>query len=253
MVNASPDLSAQIHRFAELNPRPHPRRNTRIAGVLITNADLDHLLGLYLVREGTALDIFATAAVRATAERSLGLETVLNSFCGSHWHEPSADFTPLSQSENAACKIQYRAIGLEGKPPRFASKARTGNSEGQSVAYQFIDSRTEGRLLVAPDVATVNQQLLDCLDTSDVVLFDGTFWAADELQDVKQDAPKAADMGHMTIRDGSLKLLAGLRARAKVYIHINNTNPILGADSPERAAVESAGITVGYDGLEFEL
>jgi pyrroloquinoline quinone biosynthesis protein B len=199
------------------------------------------------------LDIFATAAVRETAEKSLGLETVLNSFCGTNWHEPSANFAPLDQSKKAPSKLHYRAIGLEGKPPRFALKTRMGGFEGQSIAYQFMDPRTKGRLLVAPDVATVNQKLLDCLDSSDVVLFDGTFWSADELQEVRQDAPKAADMGHMTIRNGSLKLLAGLRARAKVYIHINNTNPILAVDSPQRAAVEQAGITVGQDGLEFEL
>ena len=147
----------------------------------------------------------------------------------------------------------YRAIELDGKPPRFAQNAEPGLSGGQSVAYQFFDPRTNGRLLVAPDVAAVNQQLLEALKSSDVVLFDGTFWSADEMMRVKAKAPTASEMGHLTIRDGSLEMLAGLAAKHKVYIHINNTNPILSPESPERVAVQAAGITVGRDGLEYEL
>ena len=250
MVNASPDLPAQIQSFPALHPAPECARNTPLAGLLLTNADLDHLLGLFALREGQALDIYSTAAVRATAETALGLETVLNAFCGSRWHEPARnDFGALGPGSG----LQYRAIELSGQPPRFDRNRSAGNGVGQSVAYQFRDAETGGRLLVAPDVAAVNEPLLDALRTSQVVLFDGTFWSADELGAVRLGAPPAQEMGHLPIRDGSLKLLAGLPARAKVYIHINNTNPILAANSPERAAVEAAGVTVGADGMEFEL
>jgi pyrroloquinoline quinone biosynthesis protein B len=121
------------------------------------------------------------------------------------------------------------------------------------VAYEVIDGRTGGRLLVAPDVAEVTDGLRTALLESDAVLFDGTFWSGDELVRVKERAPLAAEMGHVTIRDTSLALLGGLRAARKIYIHINNTNPVLAPGSTERAAVEAAGITVGFDGLEFEL
>jgi len=121
------------------------------------------------------------------------------------------------------------------------------------VAYQFYDARTNRRLLIAPDVAGITDSLLNALKESDGVLLDGTFWSADELTTVRPSARSAADMGHVTIRDGTLDLLAGLAARHKVYIHINNTNPVLAPGSPERAAVEAAGIVVGYDGFEFEL
>ena len=116
-----------------------------------------------------------------------------------------------------------------------------------------MDARTGGRLLVAPDVGAVNDELLEALSSSEAVLFDGTFWSADELARVKSRAPKAGEMGHVTIEECSLKLLAKLPARHKIYIHINNTNPILASESPERAAVEAAGVMVGADGLEFEL
>jgi pyrroloquinoline quinone biosynthesis protein B len=122
-----------------------------------------------------------------------------------------------------------------------------------NLAYQFLNPQTKRRLLVAPDVGEITDELLFSMEKSDAVLFDGTFWSGDELNQVRADARTAQDMGHVTIRDGSLKLMAGLAARHKVYIHINNTNPVLSPDSSERKAVEAAGIVVGYDGLEFEL
>jgi len=297
LVNASPDLPFQIQRFPDLQPRTEPPRNTPIAGVLLTNCDLDHVLGLFSLREGGQLNIFASRAVRTTAESCLGLETVLNTFCGSIWHEPpTGDFEPLSitlpadsgrpqiklkgpprlaremsdvpfegswsqcireserglstEPENRS-SLLYRAIVLPGTPPPFAKDA--ASTGAHSLAFQFLDQRTGGRLIVAPDVAAVNPGLLEALTTSDAILFDGTFWSADELGVVKPKAQKAADMGHVTIQDCSLELLANLAAPKKIYIHINNTNPILAPGSREQAAVQAAGIIVGSDGLEFEL
>ncbi len=220
--------------------------------MLLTNSDLDHLLGLFSLREGGGLNIYASKAVRDTAASSLGLETVLNTFCGSSWHEPpTKDFEPLVPNSEDGSSLLYRAIALPGTPPPFAKNSAPAGMH--SLAYQFLDQRSGGRLVVAPDVAQVNPGLLEALENSDAVLFDGTFWSANELSVVKPNAQKAADMGHVTIQDGSLNLLAKLTAPRKVYIHINNTNPILAPDAPERAEVEAAGITVGSDGLEFEL
>ncbi|HVV70793.1 MAG TPA: pyrroloquinoline quinone biosynthesis protein PqqB, partial [Verrucomicrobiae bacterium] len=89
--------------------------------------------------------------------------------------------------------------------------------------------------------------------SSDAVLLDGTFWSSDELARVKSGASSADAMGHVTIREHSLEWLRKSAARHKIYLHINNTNPILAPDSPQRAAVEAAGVTVGYDGMEFEI
>jgi pyrroloquinoline quinone biosynthesis protein B len=218
--------------------------------VFLTNADLDHILGLFSLREGGHLNIYATRAVRDTVTRCLGLDAVLDAFCGAEWHEPSARFTPLSR-ENDADDLSYRMIPLPGNPPLFAKKMPLRGTH--SVAYQFMDRRTGGRLLVAPDICAVNKGLLQALKNSDAVLFDGTFWSKDELKGVKSTARAADEMGHVTIKDFSLDLLGKLPARHKIYIHINNTNPVLAENSPERAAVEGAGITVGQDGLEFEL
>lgn len=253
LVNASPDVRAQIESFAELQPGKDPSaplRNTPIAGVLLTNADLDHALGLFSLREGGRLNIHAPRAVRDTLARRLGLDTALNAFCGTEWHEPPLHFARLGRGKDAG-DLSYRMIPLPGKPPPFAKKISARGTH--SVAYQFLDRRTGGRLLVAPDVAAVNKDLQAALENSDAILFDGTFWSKDELKGVKSSARAANEMGHVTIKDFSLELLKKLPARRKILIHINNTNPVLAKDSPERAAVTAAGITIGHDGLEFEL
>jgi pyrroloquinoline quinone biosynthesis protein B len=190
--------------------------------------------------------------VRVIVERSLGLETILGSFCAPSWVKVSlGDFAPVDLA--GIPNLLYRAIELPGKPPPFASSTSPDPQGGHSVAYQFFDKGTGGKLLVAPDVAAVNRELDEALSSSDAILFDGTFWSPDELAKVRTGAKEAADMGHLTIRDGSLDLLARLSARKKIYIHINNTNPVLAPDSKERAAVEKRGLIVGEDGLEFEL
>ena len=251
-MNASPDLRAQIGAYTDLQPDFNSIRNTPIEGVLLTNADLDHVLGLFSLREGGQLTIYATSAVKATATSCLGLTAVLDVFCGTVWREPSVGaFVPLVSQGKSTSSLLYRAIFLPGTTPPFAKDI---SSRGvHCVAYQFLDQRTGGRLLVAPDVAAVNDGLREALITSDAVLFDGTFWSADELSRVKPIAPKAGEMGHVTIKDCSLDLLRALPARRKIFVHINNTNPVLMNDSPERALIEAAGIAIGYDGLEFQL
>jgi pyrroloquinoline quinone biosynthesis protein B len=248
LVNASPDLRAQINSFPELRPSPAALRGTPIAGVLLTNADLDHVTGLLSLREGGRMQIHATAAVRDTLTCCLGLAAILDAFCGVDWHEPpQRDFEPLDGADGS---LAHRAIVLPGGPPVFAKRKQPQGAH--NVAYSFMDRNTGGRLLVAPDVGGFNDALSEALNESDAVLFDGTFWSGDELSRFKASARTAAEMGHVTIRD-SLALLGKSKADRKIYIHINNTNPVLSPDSREAAEVATARIEVGYDGLEFEL
>ncbi len=222
--------------------------------MLLTNADLDHTLGLLSLREGGRLKKFMRhwKAIRETVDLCPGVTAIMDAFGGVAWEEPGDTLTALRGVDGAESSVRFRAIGLPGKAPKFAKGIDPGGRH--SVAYQLVDTRTGGKLLMAPDVAGLNEELQKAMLESDAVLFDGTFWSGDELAQVKDRAASAAEMGHVTIKDCSLSLLGRkLPAARKVYIHINNTNPMLAPGSPERAAVEAAGLVVGFDGLEFEI
>lgn len=252
LINASPDIRAQLGAFSELHPTSAAVRSNPVSGVLLTNADLDHVAGLLSLREGGRLSVYATRAVRDTLTEFLGLTAILDSFCGIDWQEPPvADFAPLVGTDGRKGSLEYRAIALPGGAPIFARGKRLEGTH--SAAYFFLDRNTGGRLLVAPDVGGWIDSLTDVMRQSDAVLFDGTFWSGDELLRVKASARTAEEMGHLTIRDDTLAVLRKLPAARKIYIHINNTNPVLSPGSPERAAVLAAGVEVGYDGLEFEI
>jgi pyrroloquinoline quinone biosynthesis protein B len=228
LVNASPDLPRQIESTPRLQPQPKPSRNTPIAGVLLTNADIDHALGLLLLRQQEKpLTVYATNQTRAALA---WLDRTLARFCGIEWHEVNSDFQQLNST------IAFRAIELP-----------------ESVAFQFVDKSSGLRALIAPAVSEFTGNLSEAAASSDVILFDGTFWSQDELAAVRPGARSAREMNHLTICDSSLELLRQLPARRKIYMHINNTNPILMPGSPERAELESAGIEIARDGAEILL
>jgi pyrroloquinoline quinone biosynthesis protein B len=122
-----------------------------------------------------------------------------------------------------------------------------------SVAFQFRDDTSSRTALFAPSVGSWTEQLHDAVHTSDLVLFDGTFWSEGELGQVRPGARSAREMNHLPINDGSFDVLRQSPARRKMYTHINNTNPILMPGSNERAQVEQAGIEIARDGLEIVL
>ena len=252
MLNASPDIRAQIESFRPLQPSGNKGRNSPIEGVLLTNADLDHSLGLLLLREGEKLRVHATPNVRRALTEGISFQPVLESFCGTEWIEPSPAPAPLLRRDGSPSGLMYQVIALPGKPPRFM-KSKT--MEGNVVGYHITDARANGRLLFLPDVGELNQIILKWLPKCDVLLFDGTFWSETEMRDQGLGNLTAADMGHAPVSgaSGSLKLLAELDVRHKIYTHINNTNPMLIENSPEAAAVKAAGCAVGHDGMEFEL
>jgi pyrroloquinoline quinone biosynthesis protein B len=245
LINASPDLCLQLERFQPMHPTLTPARNSRIDAVLLTNADLDHSLGIFLLRENGPVTVHATANVRATLNRELNMENIMALFGGIDWRELSEEWVVAPGSRN----LRMRAIALQSNPPRFARRPPGGV---HIVALQFHDERTGAKVLFAPGVAVVEPALREALENSDAVFFDGTFWSENELLGVEPGARSASALGHLPVSQ-SLPLLEGSGARRKVYVHINNTNPILLPGSTERSQVERAGILVGEDGMEFEL
>jgi pyrroloquinoline quinone biosynthesis protein B len=228
LINASPDLARQIESTLSLQPRHDPPRNTPIAGVLLTNADIDHALGLLLLRQREEpLVVYARDESRTALE---WIDNVLARFCGIEWRRIRADFQWLNSG------IAFRAIELP-----------------HSVAFQFRDDTSGATALFAPSIGEMTKQLRDAIRASDVVIFDGTFWSDGELGAVRAGARSARQMNHLPISGGSLDFLRQSPARRKIYTHINNTNPILMPGSPELAQVEQAGIEVARDGLDIVL
>jgi pyrroloquinoline quinone biosynthesis protein B len=228
LINASPDLPRQIESATWLQPRRHGSRNTPIAGVLLTNADIDHALGLLLLRQqDKLLVVYATDETRAALA---WLDRTVARFCGIEWRRVTSKFQSLDSG------MAFRAIELPG-----------------SVAFQFRDDTSSRTALFAPSVGRWTEQLHDAVHTSDLVLFDGTFWSDGELGRVRSGARRAREMNHLPINDGSFDVLRQSPAHRKIYTHINNTNPILMPGSDERAQVEQAGIEIARDGLEIVL
>ena len=228
LINASPDLGQQIENMPSLHPRHRPLRNTSIAGVILTNSDIDHALGLLLLRQqDKPLVVYASDETRTALA---WLDRILAQFCGIEWRRISADFQPLDGS------IDFRAIQLP-----------------HSVAFQFRGNLSGTMVLIAPSVGIVTDELRDAVHGSNVVIFDGTFWSDEELAAVRTGARTARQMKHLPISEGSLDLLRQSSAHWKIYTHINNTNPILMPDSAERAQLEQAEIEVAHDGLEIVL
>ncbi|HEY2047189.1 MAG TPA: MBL fold metallo-hydrolase [Candidatus Udaeobacter sp.] len=229
LINASPDLSRQIESATRLQPRRNnSSRNTPIAGVFLTNADIDHALGLLLLRQqDKPLVVHATDETRTALA---WLDRALARFCGIEWRTVTPEFQSLDSG------MAFRAIELPA-----------------GVAFLFRDD-TSGRIaLFAPSVGSFTEQLRDAVHTSDLVMFDGTFWSDGELGRVRPGARSARQMNHLPINDGSFDVLRQSPAHRKIYTHINNTNPILMPDSPERAELKQAGIEVAHDGLEIVL
>lgn len=212
----------------QLRPNSETSRNTPIAGVVLTNSDLDHTLGLVLMRQQqSAVPVYASKEIRP----KLGwIDDILKPFAGIDWRNTTGEFSPLGS------QIQFRSFGLR-----------------RSVALQFRDAQSDATALIAPAVDEISDELGAAILESDIVLFDGTFWSNNELQAVRPGARTAREMHHLPIKDGSLEFLRKAPARRKIYTHINNTNPILSPGSVERTKVEQAGLEIACDGLEIVL
>ena len=228
LVNASPDLRQQLETLDGRGV--HGVRASPVAGVLLTDAEIDHTAGLLLLRESTApVRVFGDAGIEHALRGTL--VRMLQRFCGVDWQtlEPGS------------------ARPLEG-----SSLVVEPFQAGEATGFVFRDG---GVVTYVPALERLDEGVLAQFAASDVVLVDGTFWRDDELARLGISDRSARDMGHVPLTGpgGSLEALARLKGPRKVLVHINNTNPILLEDSPEREQVVRAGVEVAYDGLEVEL
>ena len=245
LLNASPDIRAQIESFPALHPRGV--RDSPLQSVLLTDAELDHTLGLLLLREGGDLAVHATAAVHETLSRGTSLLEILSAYAHVEWRPVETGVEmPLADG------LSYRAFPV---PTSKRARFETGAGEEGVVGYRITDGRTGRALVYVPGAQRLTASVRANLEGCACLLFDGTCWRDDELIRLGIAAKTSRDMGHLPIggADGSLEQLAPLPIERKIYIHINNTNPILFEDSPERRVVEEHGMEVAADGLELEI
>jgi pyrroloquinoline quinone biosynthesis protein B len=251
LLNASPDLRYQIEATPELWPREGGRVSP-IAHVVLTGAEVDQTLGLLLLREFHRFRVSATASVRRLLTEDNSLFRVLERFPG----QVSWEDIPLDRPFCAG-GARLEAIPLGGSYPGFAGAERIAVSSPEEAVLGLFVSPPDGggTLAFLPGVASVPDALLERLASCDAILFDGTFWSDDEPARIPGLGRTARQMGHMPVSGpgGSLERLAVLRRPRKVYIHINNTNPILDEASPEHGAVRDAGWEVAWDGMEISL
>ena len=247
LVNASPDARQQLEAIAD-GPLDGVR-TPPVAGVLLTDAEIDHTAGLLLMRESSApVRVYGEAGVERALRVGYPVLSMLERYCGARWHTLEPDrVQPL---EDSSLTVEPFVVG--GDAPRYLDGSGV---ELEASGFVFRDSVGGGVVTYVPGLARLDDAVLAHLAASDLVLVDGTFWRDDELAQLGISDRSARDMGHLPLSGagGTLEALARLDRPRKALVHINNTNPILLEDSPERAEVVRAGVEVAYDGLEVEL
>jgi pyrroloquinoline quinone biosynthesis protein B len=257
LLNASPDLRAQI----EANPSLHPRgsvRHSPISGVLLTSADLDQSLGLLLLRELQPLEIFATASIRRILREDNSMFSMLHRTADqARWNDivPGTTFE-LSSKTGKPSGIECLPVSVATRYSSYVTAKRAAELEPNEAVVGLILRSSSGRRLgYFPAVALLNQTLLQQLDLLDVLLFDGTFWTDDELIHLQNGGQTAREMGHIPVSSpgGSLDLLSGLRCPRKMLVHLNNTNPLLDLTGQEYRQVREYGWEIAEDGCHLDL
>jgi len=252
LINCSPEIRQQIESFPKLHPRQ--LRDTPISGILLTNGDLDHCLGLLSLRESQPIVVYATERVRRGFTEQNRLYRTLERFEGqASWHALTLGVEQPLLTDGRESGLFVRAISAPGKSPLHLSEL--GAEPEDTVGLCVRDAARGTTLAYLPAVAGPSSHVTEAVALADAVFFDGTFWSNDELVGQGVGKRDAADMSHWPLggEQGSLAFLAAARGKQRVFIHINNTNPILRDDSAEHAAVREAGVMVAYDGMELEL
>jgi pyrroloquinoline quinone biosynthesis protein B len=247
LINASPDILKQINDNAPLHPRSP--RHSPIRSVLLTNGDLDHVLGLFSLRESWPLVLYATAAVRRGLEEG-------NVICRTlHRFPEQAVWRDLELGREVAVEpgITVEARPAHGKLPVHLMGSGTPSPE-DNVSLWIREART-GKTAVYMGATSSAEGVDTEVRGADCLFFDGTFWSSDELIALGLSQARAEDMAHLPIGgpQGSLARLSGAQVSRKVFTHINNSNPILVEGSRERLAVAASGWEIAYDGMEIPL
>jgi len=250
LIHATPEIGAQLAGFPPLHPRAV--RDSPLAGIVLTNGDLDQCLGLLSLRESQPLHVYATESVRHAVTTENRFYRALNRIPGQvTWHELKVHASQaLLRPDGRPSQLVVTAIPVPGKVPLYLEEQMASQID-DNVALLVHEMPVGACLGYAPCVGAANPDVERIVATANCLMFDGTFWSEDELVALGIGRKRAQDMAHWPLAGptGSLSLFAKSCSR-RILIHINNTNPILRDDSPERRQLEAAGVEVAYDGME---
>jgi pyrroloquinoline quinone biosynthesis protein B len=253
LVNASPDILAQLKANPVLQSARAPR-DTAIAGIVLVDGQIDHTTGLFMLRESTRpLTVWCTDA--ACADLTLGnpIFAVLGHYCGIDRRNMTPDGREFTVDGVAG--VSWHALAVASKPAPY-SPHRAVPVVGDNVALVIADADSTCTAVYAPGLGAMTEAVWRAMQSAVCVLVDGTFWSDDEMVTLGLSSKRARDIGHLPQSGpgGMLEWLARLPAGTrKILIHVNNSNPILDEDAPERAELTRRGIEVAWDGLEIEL
>lgn len=252
LFNASPDVLAQLHDFADAQPA-RAVRDTAIEAVVLIDSQIDHTTGLLMLRERTSpLPVYCTDPVMEDLTSGNPLFQVLSHYC-------KVDWRPLRFAQGRSVfdvpgvdGLTFTAVPLKSKAPPY-SPHRQRPHEGDTIGVRVDEGATGKRLFYAPGLGEIEAHVAALLHDADCVMVDGTFWREDEMASVGVTDKPARSIGHLPQSGdgGMIEVLDGVTRARKVLIHINNTNPILDEDSAERAELEGHGIEVAFDGMEI--
>jgi pyrroloquinoline quinone biosynthesis protein B len=255
VINASPDLRQQIQATPALHPRDGPR-DSPIAAVLLTNGDVDAIGGLLTLREGQPFALYAGDDVHAILDANPVFDVVNRSIVprlGLSLDAPTA----VTDAGDAPLGLEVTAFAVPGKVPLYMERegADPASDGGVNVAVRVRQPATGASLVYMPACAAITDAVRARLDGADAAFVDGTLYRDDELIAAGLGTKTGTRMGHVSMArcDGPIARLADLAIGRRIFVHINNSNPALAADSPEHAEVTAAGWTVGTDGLEVVL
>ena len=251
LLNASPDIRQQIAAAPALAPRPGSGlRSSPIVAVALTDGDVDHVAGLLSLREGLAFTLWASQRVLD----ALAANSIFNVLNPRHVARMAL---PFGTRIEVGGGLAIGAYPVPGKVALYLEDARRdfGTREGDRIGLEISDPATGTAFHYIPGCAAIDPALAGRLQGARLVLFDGTLYTDDEMIGQRLSDKTGLRMGHMSMSgsQGSLAAFAALRVERRIYLHINNSNPVLRDDGPERAEVQRAGWEVAYDGMEVRL
>lgn len=252
LINTSPDILQQIKSFPALQPA-RKKRDTGIAAIILTDAQIDHVTGLLMLREGCPHEVYCTKQVKQDLTEGFPLFKVLDSYNGGlnlNIIDPEEQSFQIEKIED----LIFTVYPLLSNAPPY-SPHRDNPEAGDNVGLLITNKQKNQSVFYAPGIGVIEKQVIDAVELADCILIDGTVWTNDEMRLRGVGEKLGTEMGHLpqSGEGGMIEFLDTLTNKRKVLIHINNTNPILDENSAEREFLDEHNIEVAYDGMNIQI